>query len=39
MLRCSRIVMSYVRKLLIDDGTIRPDHKGDAQIVRQFERK
>ena len=32
-------VMSYVRKLLIDDGIIRPDHKGDAQIVREFERK
>ena len=28
-------VMSYVRKLLIDDGIIRPDHKGDQKLVRE----
>ena len=31
-------VMSYVRKLLIDDGIIQPNHKGDAQILRELER-
>jgi hypothetical protein len=32
-------VMSHVRKLLIDDGIIPPDHKGDAEIVREFEKR